>query len=167
MPSGDSRRPRERRQFLLRGQRGLVGGGAVDAGQVAIVLGNSAVVNSSAGSAPGSGALDAMRLNWGPYLWMRCYSNGAQFLDKVVGPNADWPALEAAARAVPAGSNGTAVLPFMLSEPSVGVHALRFAWMPTQPPIAGRDWRSTKAGAFGPEASRSTTAARLSSASSR
>ena len=30
---------------------GLVGGGAVDAGQVAIILGNSAVVNSSAATA--------------------------------------------------------------------------------------------------------------------
>ena len=55
---------------------GLVGGGAVDAGQMAIVLGNSAVVNSSSSKLPSSGALDAMRLNWGPYLWMRCYNNG-------------------------------------------------------------------------------------------
>ena len=31
-----------------------------------------------------------MRLNWGPYLWMRCYNNGAQFLDRVVGTNPDW-----------------------------------------------------------------------------
>ena len=38
--------------------------------------------------------LDAMRLNWGPYLWMRCYNNGAQFLDRVVGPRPDWAALE-------------------------------------------------------------------------
>src|SRR5262245_57481189 len=45
---------------------GLVGGGAVDAGQVAIILGNSAVVNSSAATAPHSGSLDAMKLNWGP-----------------------------------------------------------------------------------------------------
>ena len=29
-----------------------------------------------------------MRLNWGPYLWMRCYNNGAQFLDQVVGAQA-------------------------------------------------------------------------------
>ena len=39
--------------------------------------------------------------------------------------------------------------------------------MRTQPPIAGRGSRSTKAGAFGPEAPISTTAARLNSASSR
>jgi sugar (pentulose or hexulose) kinase len=59
---------------------------------------------------------------------MRCYNNGAQFLDRVVGPNPDWPALEAAASAVPAGSNGINVLPFVLAEPSRGVHAPRLEW---------------------------------------
>jgi xylulokinase len=116
---------------------GLVGGGAVDAGQVAVILGNSAVVNSSSATLPQSGTLDAMRLNWGPYLWMRCYSNGAQFLDKVVGPNPDWPALERAARAVPPGANGTVVLPFVLAEPSIGVHAPRFEWIPDEPSDTG------------------------------
>lgn len=116
---------------------GLVGGGAVDAGQVAVILGNSAVVNSSSATLPRSGTLDAMRLNWGPYLWMRCYSNGAQFLDKVVGANPDWPTLERAARAVPPGANGTEVLPFVLSEPSIGVLAPRFEWFPTQPADVG------------------------------
>src|SRR5207247_6083329 len=104
-------------------QAGLVGGGAVDAGQVAVILGNSAVVNSSSADLPRSGSLDAMRLNWGPYLWMRCYNNGAQFLDRVVGARPDWAALERAARAVPAGSNGVAVLPFVYPEPSRGVAA--------------------------------------------
>jgi sugar (pentulose or hexulose) kinase len=116
---------------------GLVGGGAVDAGQVAVILGNSAVVNSSSATLPQSGTLDAMRLNWGPYLWMRCYSNGAQFLDKVVGPNPDWPALEKAARAVPPGANGSEVLPFALSEPSIGVHAPRFEWVGGTPADIG------------------------------
>lgn len=116
---------------------GLVGGGAVDAGQVAVILGNSAVVNSSSATLPQSGTLDAMRLNWGPYLWMRCYSNGAQFLDKVVGPSPDWPALERAARAVPPGANGIEVLPFVLSEPSIGVLAPRFEWIAGQPADAG------------------------------
>jgi xylulokinase len=116
---------------------GLVGGGAVDAGQVAVILGNSAVVNSSSATLPQSGSLDAMRLNWGPYLWMRCYSNGAQFLDRVVGPNPDWPALEKAAQAVPPGANGTEVLPFVLSEPSIGVASPRFAWLPGEPAEAG------------------------------
>jgi xylulokinase len=121
---------------------GLVGGGAVDAGQVAIILGNSAVVNSSAAAAPQSGSLDAMKLNWGPYLWMRCYSNGAQFLDRVVGPKPDWDALEKAARNVPAGCNGTAVLPFVLSEPSVGVHEPRVEWFPGEPTDAGVRFRA-------------------------
>jgi sugar (pentulose or hexulose) kinase len=116
---------------------GLVGGGAVDAGQVAVILGNSAVVNSSSATLPQSGTLDAMRLNWGPYLWMRCYSNGAQFLDKVVGANPDWPALERAARAVPPGTNGTEVLPFVLAEPSIGVLAPRYEWLPGQPADVG------------------------------
>src|SRR5262249_5950356 len=85
---------------------GLVGGGAVDAGQMAVILGNSAVVNSSSSKLPASGNLDAMRLNWGPYLWMRCYNNGAQFLDRVVGAKPDWANLEAAARELAAGCGG-------------------------------------------------------------
>jgi xylulokinase len=122
---------------------GLVGGGAVDAGQVAVILGNSAVVNSSAAALPRSGALDVMRLNWGPYLWMRCYSNGAQFLDRVVGPNPDWKALEAAARAVPPGAGGTEVLPFVLSEPSLGIAGPRFGWFPGQPSEMGARVRAS------------------------
>src|SRR5262249_57247943 len=82
---------------------GLVGGGATDVGQVAVILGNSAVVNSSSDQLPRSGSLDAMRLNWGPYLWMRCYNNGAQFLDKILGPRPDWERLERGARARPPG----------------------------------------------------------------
>lgn len=116
---------------------GLVGGGAVDAGQVAVILGTSAVVNSSSTSAPQSGSLDAMRLNWGPYLWMRCYSNGALFLDRVLGPAPDWPALERAARAVPPGGGGVTVLPFLLSEPSIGVTAPHVAWSPAEPTDPG------------------------------
>jgi sugar (pentulose or hexulose) kinase len=123
-------------------QAGLVGGGAVDAGQVAVVLGNSAVVNSSSSRLPVSGSLDAMRLNWGPYLWMRCYNNGAQFLDRVVGPKPDWAALERSARAVPAGSNGVAVLPFVYPEPSRGVSVARFGWLPSEPSDAGVRFRA-------------------------
>ncbi len=124
-------------------QAGLVGGGAVDAGQVAVILGNSAVVNSSSGRLPASGSLDAMRLNWGPYLWMRCYNNGAQFLDRVVGARPDWAALERAARAVPPGSGGVAVLPFVYPEPSRGVAAPRFGWLPSEPPDAGLKFRAS------------------------
>ncbi len=121
---------------------GLVGGGATDAGHVAVILGNSAVVNSSSSALPSGGTLDAMKLNWGPYLWMRCYSNGAQFLDRVVGHTPDWAKLEAAAAAVPAGCGGGAVLPFVLSEPSVGVPAPRVEWSPAEPADAGTRLRA-------------------------
>jgi sugar (pentulose or hexulose) kinase len=123
-------------------QAGLVGGGAVDAGQVAVILGNSAVVNSSCSKLPASGTLDAMRLNWGPYLWMRCYNNGAQFLDRIVGPRPDWDKLEAAARASPPGCAGTMVLPFVLPEPSRGVSSPRLEWLPTEPSEPGRKLRA-------------------------
>jgi sugar (pentulose or hexulose) kinase len=122
---------------------GLIGGGAVEPGHVAVILGNSAVVNSSSSTLPSSGTLDAMKLNWGPYLWMRCYSNGAQFLDRIVGGNADWPALEAAARKVAPGSDGTAVLPFVLSEPSIGVAKPRFEWLPKEPEDIGTKLRAS------------------------
>jgi xylulokinase len=115
---------------------GLIGGGAVDAGHVAVILGNSAVVNSSSSELPRSGSLDAMKLNWGPYLWMRCYSNGAQFLDRVVGPNRtkeEWKALTAAGEAIPPLCNGTAVMPFILAEPSIDVYEPWVQWFPGEP----------------------------------
>jgi sugar (pentulose or hexulose) kinase len=124
-------------------QAGLVGGGAVDAGQLAVVLGNSAVVNGSSATLPGpDSTLDAMRLNWGPYLWMRCYNNGAQFLDRVVGSRPDWAAFEAAATAVPAGCGGVGVLPFVYPEPSQGVMKPRFEWTPNQPSEPGVCFRA-------------------------
>jgi sugar (pentulose or hexulose) kinase len=123
-------------------QAGLVGGGAVDAGQVAVVLGNSAVVNSSAAGAPVAGSLDVMRLNWGPHLWMRCYNNGAQFLDPIVGARPDWAALEAGARACPAGAGGTAVLPFSSPEPSLGVSSPAVRWFPAEPSEPGVRFRA-------------------------
>jgi sugar (pentulose or hexulose) kinase len=123
-------------------QAGLVGGGAVDAGQMAIILGNSAVVNSSSSRLPTSGSLDAMRLNWGPYLWMRCFMNGAQFLDRIVGPKPDWEKLEKAARACPAGVEGTGVLPFVNPEPSLGVTAPRLEWYPAEPKAPGKKFRA-------------------------
>jgi len=107
-----------------------VGGGAVDAGQMAVILGNSAVVNSSSSRLPTAGDLDAMRLNWGPYLWMRCYNNGAQFLDRVVGEKPDWAALEKAASACPPGCGGTSVRPFSSPEPSPGLTATEAAAFP-------------------------------------
>jgi len=123
-------------------QAGLVGGGAVDAGQMAVILGNSAVVNSSSARLLNSGTLDAMRLNWGPYLWMRCYTNGAQFLDRVVGARPDWERLEQEGRRCPPGAGGAAVLPFVFAEPALGIGAPRFQWFPTEPPEPGRRFRA-------------------------
>ncbi len=110
-------------------QAGLVGGGAVDSGQMAVILGNSAVVNSSSAALPQQGRaskftpLDVMRLNWGPYLWMRCYNNGAQFLDPILGPKPDWKSLEQRARRIKPGCDGVSVLPFLVPEPSLEVSA--------------------------------------------
>lgn len=116
---------------------GLLGGGAVDAGHVAVILGNSAVVNSSSSTLPKSGTLDAMKLNWGPYLWMRCYSNGAQFLDRVVGEKPDWASLEAAGRKVEPLCNGVSLMPFALSEPSIGIAEPWFEWAGGEPSDPG------------------------------
>jgi sugar (pentulose or hexulose) kinase len=123
-------------------QAGLVGGGAVDAGQMALILGNSAVVNSSSSQLPLSGTLDAMGLNWGPFLWMRCYNNGAQFLDRVVGERPDWNRLEREARDCAPGADGAAVLPFASPEPSLGVSAARVQWFPGEPAEPGKRFRA-------------------------
>lgn len=123
---------------------GLVGGGAVDPGQVAVILGNSAVVNSSSDHLPAyDSTLDCMKVNWGPYLWMRCYNNGALFLDRVVGPSPDWKALEAAARNIAPGCNGTQVLPFIYPEPSLGIDRELFRWLPQEPSGAGERYRAS------------------------
>lgn len=123
-------------------QAGLVGGGAVDAGQMAIILGTSAVVNSSSSQLPESDELDAMRLNWGPFLWMRCYNNGASFLNEVVGENPDWLTLEADAQEAPAGCKDTMVLPFIVPEPSLGVKKRMFRWKPKEPKKDGMRFRA-------------------------
>jgi xylulokinase len=118
-------------------QAGLVGGGAVDDGQMAIILGNSAVVNSSSKRVPESGNLDVMCLNWGPYLWMRCYNNGAQFIDRIVGADADWKQLEKQSREVPAGCDGASVMPFTSPEPSLKVSEPCLSWSPREPKSPG------------------------------
>lgn len=123
-------------------QAGLIGGGAVDAGQMAIILGTSAVVNSSSSQLPSSDKLDAMRLNWGPYLWMRCYMNGAGSINHVIGPNPDWDALETEARAVAPGCDGTTLWPFCSPEPSLGVMNKCFAWQPKLPKKMGVKFRA-------------------------
>jgi xylulokinase len=124
-------------------QAGLIGGGAVDAGQMAIILGTSAVVNSSSAHFPTSDDLDVMRLNWGPYLWMRCYNNGAQFLNEIVGADPDWQKLEEDARAIPAGCKGTMVSPFVFPESSLGVTKADFRWEPKQPKDDGARFRAS------------------------
>ncbi|HPD15600.1 MAG TPA: FGGY-family carbohydrate kinase [Planctomycetota bacterium] len=126
-------------------QAGLVGGGAVDSGQMAVILGNSAVVNSSSKQLPARGNLDVMALNWGPFLYMRCYNNGAQFLDQVVGAKPDWKALGDAARACPPGCNGVAVMPFVAPEPSLGVDAAKagLRWFGPTDASAGVKFRAS------------------------
>lgn len=84
-----------------------------------------------------------MRLNWGPYLWMRCYNNGAQFLDRVLRPRPDWERLEREARACPPGAAGTTVLPFTAPEPSLGVGKPRLQWIPNEPKEAGTKFRAS------------------------
>lgn len=124
-------------------QAGLVGGGAVDAGQVAVILGNSAVVNSSSNELPKTDELDVMRLNWGPFLWMRCYNNGAQFLDWVVGENPDWAKLQAEARQLPPGCDGVQVMPFIMPEPSLGIRGnVQPVWYPERPAAPGAQFRA-------------------------
>ena len=123
-------------------QAGLVGGGAVDAGQVAIILGTSAVVNSSSATLPATDDLDAMRLNWGPYLWMRCYNNGAHFLNEIVGDDPNWAELEAAAREYGPGTGGTTVMPFLQAEPSLGIQHKWFRWEPKEPKQPGKKFRA-------------------------
>lgn len=123
-------------------QAGLIGGGAVDSGQVAIILGTSAVVNSSSHQLPSTDKLDAMRLNWGPYLWMRCYMNGAGFVNQIVGADPNWAELEEQARAAPPGCDGFSISPFLAPEPSLGVTSKHFKWHPKPPREAGKKFRA-------------------------
>src|SRR5262249_5039539 len=118
------------------------GGGAVDAGRMDMMLGNSAGVTSPASRLPASGDLDAMRLNWGPYLWMRCYNNGAQFLDRIVGSRPDWDRLEQEAQTYAPGTDGVTVLPFIVPEPSLGVSAAKLQWFPAEPREPGKRFRA-------------------------
>ncbi|MDO4571467.1 MAG: FGGY-family carbohydrate kinase [Planctomycetia bacterium] len=124
-------------------QAGLVGGGAVEDGQVAIVLGNSAVVNSSCAKIPNRDInLDVMALNWGPFLLMRCYSNGAFFIDRVCGSNLDYAQIEQAARRYAPGAGGARILPFLVSEPSLGVLKPSLEWRGSAPQDDGAKYRA-------------------------
>ena len=55
---------------------------------------------------PAAGSLVRDALNWGPYLWMRCYNNGAQFLDQLLGPKPDWKRLEQLGRRTKPAADG-------------------------------------------------------------
>jgi sugar (pentulose or hexulose) kinase len=123
-------------------QAGLIGGGAVDSGQVAVILGTSAVVNSSSDQLPSADKLDVMRLNWGPYLWMRCYMNGAGFVNQIVGSSPNWADLEEQARTVAPGCDGYSVSPFRSPEPSLGVMSKHFKWSPKLPREPGKKYRA-------------------------
>ncbi|MEI7685145.1 MAG: FGGY-family carbohydrate kinase [Planctomycetota bacterium] len=123
-------------------QAGLIGGGAVDSGQVAVILGTSAVVNGSSSQLPTTGQLDVMKLNWGPFLWMRCWMNGAGAVNQVVGSHPDWPALEEQARRIAPGCNGTSLTPFLSPEPSLGVVDKCFKWNPEPPADMGAKFRA-------------------------
>ena len=123
-------------------QAGLAGGGAVESGQLAIVLGTSAVVNSSGAKPPSSGNLDVMCLNWGPYLWMRCYSNGAALITHLFGRNPPFDRMEKAAATVPAGCGGVRLLPFVDPEPSLKVNAPALEWPNGEPSEEGVRFRA-------------------------
>jgi sugar (pentulose or hexulose) kinase len=119
---------------------GLVGGGAVEPGQMAVILGNSVVVNSSAKDLPETDNLDIMALNWPGYLVMRCYTNGAGFFDQVIGrqPNwskRDWLEREMLAAAIKPDPERALVLPFPLQEPSLGIGEKErgIRWFPKEP----------------------------------
>ena len=124
-------------------QAGLAGGGAVNDGEIAVILGNSAVVNSSCASIPSSDVnLDVMALNWGPYLLMRCYGNGAFFMDRVLGPNPDFASLEKAACDCAPGAENARILPFIISEPSLGINSPHLEWVGDEPSEPGRRFRA-------------------------
>jgi sugar (pentulose or hexulose) kinase len=74
---------------------------------------------------------------------MRCYNNGAQFLDRILGPKPDWARLEREARACPPGVGGAMVLPFIAPEPSLGVSKPRLEWIPGEPKEAGAKFRAS------------------------
>jgi xylulokinase len=124
-------------------QAGLIGGGATESGHVAVILGTSVVVNSAMQSPPDKGRLDVMRLNWGPYLWMRCYNNGADFLNHVVGERPDWRALEREGRACPPGCDGVAVLPFLAAEPSLKIDRPTVQWFQAGKATLGQRYRAS------------------------
>jgi sugar (pentulose or hexulose) kinase len=74
---------------------------------------------------------------------MRCYNNGAQFLDPILGPKPDWKSLEQRARRIKPGCDGVSVLPFLVPEPSLDVRAIpKSLWSPREPTDRGQRYRA-------------------------
>jgi sugar (pentulose or hexulose) kinase len=73
---------------------------------------------------------------------MRCYNNGAQFLDHVVGSKPDWTRLEQEASALAPGA-GVLLLPFIAPEPSLGISSARLKWFPEEPSAVGQKFRAS------------------------
>jgi sugar (pentulose or hexulose) kinase len=74
---------------------------------------------------------------------MRCYNNGAQFLDRVVGTRPDWAFLEQEARKCQPGADGFSLLPFIAPEPSLGLSKTGLTWTPTEPQEPGKRFRAS------------------------
>jgi xylulokinase len=109
-------------------QAGLCGGGAVDHGEMAVILGTSIVVNLAYNTLIASPGIDVMRLNWGPYLLMCCFNSGAEFIESIVGTQPNFPRLEKLARAAGVGAGGVDVLPFLAPEPVLGIAKPGVVW---------------------------------------
>src|SRR5262249_40116187 len=60
-----------------------------------------------------------------------------------IGTKPDWARLETAARDLPPGTIGVAVLPFVAPEPSLGVSKPRVQWFPIEPADMAQKYRAS------------------------
>ena len=68
---------------------------------------------------------------------------GAQFLDRVLGPKVDWKTLEQRGRRIRPGCDGVSVMPFIVPEPSLKVGASpKLLWSPREPQDRGLRFRA-------------------------
>jgi sugar (pentulose or hexulose) kinase len=74
---------------------------------------------------------------------MRCYNNGAQFLDNIVGEKPDWKQLEKLGVKVDPGCDGVWVMPFLHPEPSLDVARPRLVWSPKASEETGVRFRAS------------------------
>ncbi len=77
---------------------------------------------------PKSGGLDLMCHELGRLPLDRCYSNGASLIRRLFGDEPPFAELNAQAEHVPAGCGGCRVMPFLDSEPSLGVMKPCYRW---------------------------------------